>query len=452
MPGISGLGNSVNLRPLLNVGELQAQREVQQTKQTETAGDVQKTVESEMAKTELASIFTNDSALGVNAAEKFAKANTVETPKAEGEKKAEVEKKAEGETKTEGGKKAEGETKTEGGKKTDDNIGTWFKDHPNVKLAMAIVEKVLEAVIGVVAGIAKKLPDGVGDYICGGLTVLKGFAGFHKMENVEKDLPKALEEITKGAEQIANGLLPETEEKEEKKEPCQAAKIINSVGTLCKGLGEAKSWEDAVNAVGTAAVDIALSTIETKDGDSDDKKKADSEKKEILSAVKDNVSNFTQAISNGIGKIKDAVNESEGPTNEKMVKSLELFQKTLAEDNGLPEDAKNLVKSLSDGAIASIKSKGTTKTMEIYESTLGEVANSVLKGKNKEVAEKTISLMKEIRKEEDPFKAAQIVLDGAKALAGGASKELDALTKEAKEKLDKAAAEVKEGKGEKVEA
>ena len=434
MPGINGLGNSVNLQPLQNVGELQAQREVQQTKQTETAGDVQKTVESEMAKTELASLFTNDSALGVNAAEKFAKANTVETPKAEGEKKS------------------EGETKTEGEKKTEGNIGAWFKDHPNVKLALAIVEQVLEAVIGVVAGIAKKLPDGVGDYICGGLTVLKGFAGFHKMENVEKDLPKALEEITKGAEQIAKGLLPETEEKEDEKDPCQAAKIINSVGTLCKGLGEAKSWEDAVNAVGTAAMDIALSTIETKDDDTDDKKKADTEKKEILTAVKDNVSNFTQSISNGIGKIKDAVNESEGSTNEKMVKSLELFQKTLAEDNGLPEDAKNLVKTLSEGAIASIKSKGTKKTLEIYESTLGEVASSVLKGKNKEVAEKTIALMKEIREEEDPFKAAQIVLAGAKTLAGGSSKELDALAKEAQEKLGKAAAEIKEQKGGKVEA
>ena len=422
MPGISGLGNSVNLQPLLNVGELQAQREVQQTKQTETAGDVQKTVESEMAKTELASLFTNDSAHGVNAAEKFARANTVETPKAEGEKK------------------------------TEDNIGTWFKDHPNVKLAMAIVEQVLEAIISVVAGIAKNLPDGMGDYISGGLTVLKGLAGFHKMENVEEDLPKVLAEMTKGAEQIAKGLLPETEEKEDEKEPCQAAKIINCVGTLCKGLGEAKSWEDAVNAVGTAAMDIVLSTIETKDDDSDDKEKADAEKKEILTAVKDNVSNFTQSISNGIGKIKDAVNGSEGSTNEKMVKSLDLFQKAIAADNGLSADEKNLVKTLSEGAIASIKSKGTTKTLEIYESTLGEVASGVLKGKNKEVAEKTIALMKEIREEKDPFKAFQIVLDGAKTLAGGPSRELDALAKEAQEKLDKAAAEIKEQKGGKVEA
>ena len=374
MPGISGLNGSSTLQPTTNVDELLNSQKTDDTKKTETPSDVGKT-DKTGAKTELEEVVHDDTALNGQTAENFVKNNTVEAGKDKAEKK-------------------------------DGSIKTWFENHPRIKIAMFILEQVLDAVIGIVSGISSKLPGCSGGCITGGLSILKGLAGFHKMENFEKDFPKAMKEISKGGESIANAFVP-------KKTISQTAQIINCVGTMCGELSGAKSWEDALNAVGKSASGIAAA--------------ANPKSAEIANAVKANMGNFTKAISSGIDKVKDAIKESDATNDEKTTKALELFEKTLTDDATLSDDEKKLVKALSDGAIKSIKAKHSKKALDAYDETLGAAASAILKGRNKEIAEQTLSLMKEIRAEKDPFKAALHVLEKAKAIAGGESREIDAL-------------------------
>ena len=353
------------------------------------------------------------------------KAKTEEKAKADDKAKTEDKTKAEGETKTEDKAKAEG-AKADGEKKADGDIKVWFDKHPRFKLAMIILEQVLDAVIGVMSGIASKLPDGVGGCITGGLSIIKGLAGFHKLDSIEKDLGKVIEDVKTGGEQIAGGIEklisdpnpPTTDPNKGNKTTPElglAAKIIGCVGTMCGELSGAKSWEDVLNSVGKSASDIVSA--------------ANPASAQVADAVKSNMSNFTKAIFRGIEEVKTAVNNSDATNDGKTTKALEMFAKILADDKSLSEDEKKLVKALSEGAINSIKAKGSKKTLGAYEDTLGAVASAVLKGRNKEIAEQTLALMKEVRAEEDPFKAAMHVIDKAKAIAGFESKELDELKK-----------------------
>ena len=343
--------------------------------------------------------------------------------------KADKTEKKDGADKTEkkdGAEKAEGEKKAEAAEKKDGDIKVWFDKHPRFKLAMIILEQVLDAVIGVMSGIASKLPDGVGGCITGGLSIIKGLAGFHKLDSIEKDLGKVIEDVKTGGEQIAGGIEklisdpnpPTTDPNKGNKNTPElglAAKIIGCVGTMCGELSGAKSWEDVLNSVGKSASDIVSA--------------ANPASAQVADAVKSNMSNFTKAIFRGIEEVKTAVNNSDATNDGKTTKALEMFAKILADDKSLSEDEKKLVKALSEGAINSIKAKGSKKTLGAYEDTLGAVASAVLKGRNKEIAEQTLALMKEVRAEEDPFKAAMHVIDKAKAIAGFESKELDELKK-----------------------
>ena len=366
------------------------------------------------------------------------KPTTEEQPKiVEGEKtddkaKTEVGEKVEGENKTEDKAKAEGEKKAEGDKKTeeaakpDGDIKVWFDKHPRFKLAMIILEQILDAVIGVMSGIASKLPAGVGGCITGGLSIIKGLAGFHKLDSIEKDLGKVIEDVKTGGEQIAGGIEklisdpnpPTTDPNKGNKTTPElglAAKIIGCVGTMCGELSGAKSWEDVLNSVGKSAADIVAAN--------------DSKAAEVTGAVKTSMGNLTKAVSRGINEIKTAVKNSDSTNDEKTAKALEMLKKTLSEDATLSEEEKNLVKALSDGAINSINAKGSKKALDAFEETLGATASAILKGRNKQIAEQTLALMKEVRAEEDPFKAALIVLNKAQAIAGFESKEVDALKK-----------------------
>lgn len=351
------------------------------------------------------------------------KTKTKEGAKTEGKDKTDKADKTE---KKDGAEKAEGEKKAEAAEKKDGDIKVWFDKHPRFKLAMIILEQVLDAVIGVMAGIASKLPDGVGGCITGGLSIIKGLAGFHKLDSIEKDLSKVIEDVKTGGEQIAGGIEklisdPNPPTKDPNKgnkttpELGIAAKIIGCVGTMCGELSGAKSWEDVLNSVGKSASDIVSA--------------ANPASAQVADAVKSNMSNFTKAIFRGIEEVKTAVNNSDATNDGKTTKALEMFAKILADDKSLSEDEKKLVKALSEGAINSIKAKGSKKTLGAYEDTLGAVASAVLKGRNKEIAEQTLALMKEVRAEEDPFKAAMHVIDKAKAIAGFESKELDELKK-----------------------
>lgn len=360
------------------------------------------------------------------------KTKTKEGAKTEGKDKtdkADKTEKKDGADKTEkkdGAEKAEGEKKAEAAEKKDGDIKVWFDKHPRFKLAMIILEQVLDAVIGVMAGIASKLPDGVGGCITGGLSIIKGLAGFHKLDSLEADLGKVINDVKEGGEQIAGGIEklisgpnpPTTDPNKGNKTTPElglAAKIIGCVGTMCGELSGAKSWEDVLNTVGKSAANIVSA--------------ANPSSAQVADAVKTNMSNFTKAISRGVTEIKDAVKNSDSTNDEKTMNALEMFKKTLAEDATLSEDEKKLVKALSEGAINSIKAKGSKKTLGAYEDTLGAVASAVLKGRNKEIAEQTLALMKEVRAEEDPFKAAMHVIDKVKAIAGFESKEVDALGK-----------------------
>ena len=348
---------------------------------------------------------------------------TKEGAKTEGKDKTDKADKTE---KKDGAEKAEGEKKAEAAEKKDGDIKVWFDKHPRFKLAMIILEQVLDAVIGVMAGIASKLPDGVGGCITGGLSIIKGLAGFHKLDSLEADLGKVINDVKEGGEQIAGGIEklisdpnpPTTDPNKGNTTTPElglAAKIIGCVGTMCGELSGAKSWEDVLNTVGKSAANIVSA--------------ANPSSAQVADAVKSNMSNFTKAIFRGIEEVKTAVNNSDATNDGKTTKALEMFAKILADDKSLSEDEKKLVKALSEGAINSIKAKGSKKTLGAYEDTLGAVASAVLKGRNKEIAEQTLALMKEVRAEEDPFKAAMHVIEKAKAIAGFESKELDELKK-----------------------
>ena len=402
MPEINGLSRSMTLQPTTNVDELLNSQKTDDTKKTETPSDVGKT-DKTGAKTELEEVVHDDTALNGQTAENFVKANTVEA----GKDKAVTDDK-----------------KTEGAEKKDGDIKVWFDKHPRFKLAMVILEQILDAVIGVMSGIASKLPDGVGGCVTGGLSIIKGLAGFHKLDSLEADLSKVINDVKEGGEQIAGGIEklisdpnpPTTDPNKGNTttpEPGLAAKIINSVGTMCGELSGAKSWEDVLNTVGKSAANIVAAN--------------NSKAAEITDAVKASMGNFTKAISRGVEEAKKGIKNSDSTNDEKTMNALEMFKKTLAEDATLSEEEKNLVKALSDGAIKSIKAKGSKKTLDAYEETLGATASAILKGRNKEIAEQTLALMKEVRAEEDPFKAALHVIDKAKAIAGFESKEVDAL-------------------------
>lgn len=438
MPEINGLSRSMTMQPTMNVDELLNSQKTDDTKKTESPSDVGKT-DKTGAKAELEEVVHDDTALNGQTAENFVKTNTVEAGKDKAvtdDKKTEGAEKKDGAEKTEkkdgaekaekkdGTEKAEGEKKTDAAAKKDGDIKVWFDKHPRFKLAMVILEQILDAVIGVMSGIASKLPDGVGGCITGGLSVIKGLAGFHKLDSMEADLSKVIEDVKEGGEQIASGIEtlisePTTPTPDSGKgntttpEPGLAAKIIGCVGTMCGELSGAKSWEDVLNTVGKSAANIVAA--------------ASPDAAEITGAVNTSMGNFTKAISRGVEEAKKGIKNSDSTNDEKTMNALEMFKKTLSEDATLSEEEKNLVKALSDGAIESIKTKGSKKALDAYEGTLGAVSSAFLKGKNKEIAEQTLALMKEIRAEEDPFKAALLVLDKAKKIAGGESKEIDKL-------------------------
>ena len=423
MPEINGLSRSMTMQPTMNVDELLNSQKTDDTKKTESPSDVGKT-DKTGAKAELEEVVHDDTALNGQTAENFVKTNTVEAGK---DKAVTDDKKTEGAEKAEkkdGTEKAEGEKKTDAAAKKDGDIKVWFDKHPRFKLALVILEQILDAVIGVMSGIASKLPDGVGGCITGGLSVIKGLAGFHKLDSMEADLSKVIEDVKEGGEQIASGIEtlisePTTPTPDSGKgntttpEPGLAAKIIGCVGTMCGELSGAKSWEGVLNTVGKSAANIVAA--------------ASPDAAEITGAVNTSMGNFTKAISRGVEEAKKGIKNSDSTNDEKTMNALEMFKKTLSEDATLSEEEKNLVKALSDGAIKSIKAKGSKKTLDAYEETLGATASAILKGRNKEIAEQTLALMKEIRAEEDPFKAALLVLDKAKKIAGGESKEIDKL-------------------------
>ena len=414
MPGISGLNGSTTLQPTTNVDELLNSQKTDDAKKTETPSDVGKT-DKTGAKTELEEVVHDDTALNGQTAENFVKNNKVEA----GKDKAVTEEK-----KTEGTDKKDGAEKMDKAEKKDGDIKVWFDKHPRFKLAMVILEQILDAVIGVMSGIASKLPDGVGGCVTGGLSIIKGLAGFHKLDSLEADLSKVINDVKEGGEQIAGGIEklisdpnpPTTDPNKGNTttpEPGLAAKIIGCVGTMCGELSGAKSWEDVLNTVGKSAANIVAAN--------------NSKAAEITDAVKASMGNFTKAISRGVEEAKKGIKNSDLTNDEKTMNALEMFKKTLSEDATLSEEEKNLVKALSDGAIESIKTKGSKKALDAYEGTLGAVSSAFLKGKNKEIALQTLALMKEVRAEEDPFKAALHVIDKAKAIAGFESKEVDAL-------------------------
>lgn len=448
MPGISGLNGSTTLQPTTNVDELLNSQKTDDTKKTETPSDVGKT-DKTGAKTELEEVVHDDTALNGQTAENFVKANTVETGK---DKAVTEDKKAEGAEKKDKAEKKDGADKAEKSEKSGEtenaakakkgDIGTWFENHPKLKLAMFILEQVFESVEKTMVGIASKLPGCAGGCVTGGLAILKGLAGMHKLDDFEKDFPNAMKGITKGGEQIANAIESDEDDVGDdpdvggtggnpdvdgagdgagdgsatgtaKKPAGKAAQIINCVGAMCGELSGAKSWEDALNAVGKSAADIVSAT--------------NPKSAEIADAVKANMGNFTMAISRGVTEVRTAIKESDATNDEKTTKALELFEKTLTDDATLSDDEKKLVKALSDGAIKSIKAKHSKKALDAYEETLGAAASAILKGRNKEIAEKTIKLMKELRSEKDPIKATMHALTAAQELTGGKVNALEAL-------------------------
>ena len=458
MPGISGLNGSTTLQPTTNVDELLNSQKTDDTKKTETPSDVGKT-DKTGAKTELEEVVHDDTALNGQTAENFVKNNKVEAGK---DKAVTEDKKAEGAEKTD---KAEDAAKTEKAgdaaktEKTEKgDIAKWFEDHPKMKLAMFILELVFESVEKVMAGLAGKLPANVTGCVTGGLSILKGLASFHKMDSTEADLPKVFSEMTKGGEAIANALAPEAEDVGDRPEDEGAgaakgtaaatgtgaaegtaaatgadatvtakktnnkfAAIINSVGTMCGSLSGAKSWEDAVGAVGTAAVGIAGSLSTGSGG------KVDENKKAIYDALKSNADNFKKAFAKGIAEIKTAVKESNLAKDEQMSTSLKLMQEKIAENPDVSDEQKKLFKNLTDAAIGMTRQKGGKYALNIFEETIGKAAADVLDEKNREVAEKTVKLMKELRSEKDPIKATMHALTAAQELTGGKVNALEAL-------------------------
>ena len=446
MPGISGLNGSTTLQPTTNVDELLNSQKTDDTKKTENPSDVGKT-DKTGAKTELEEVVHDDTALNGQTAENFVKANTVETGKDKAvteDKKAEEPKKtdkAEDAAKTE---KAGDAAKTEKTEKGD--IAKWFEDHPKMKLAMFILELVFESVEKVMAGLAGKLPANVTGCVTGGLSILKGLASFHKMDSTEADLPKVFSEMTKGGEAIANALAPEAEDVGDrpedegtgaakgtaaatgadatvtaKKTNNKFAAIINSVGTMCGSLSGAKSWEDAVGAVGTAAVGIVGSLSAGSGG------KVDENKKAIGDALKSNADNFKKAFAKGIAEIKTVVKESNLAKDEQMTTSLKLMQEKIAENPDVSDEQKKLFKNLTDAAIGMTQQKGGKYALNIFEETIGKAAADVLDEKNREIAEKTVKLMKELRSEKDPIKATMHALTAAQELTGGKVNALESL-------------------------
>ena len=440
MPGISGLNGSTTLQPTTNVDELQNSQKTDDTKKTETPSDVGKT-DKTGAKTELEEVVHDDTALNGQTAENFVKANTVETGKDKAvteDKKAEGTDKKEGAEKTEGADKKEGAEKTEGTAKKDGadksektekgDIAKWFENHPKMKLAMVILEQILDTLIGVMSGIASKLPDGVGGCVTGGLSVLKGLAGFHKLDSLEKDLGTVINDVKEGGTKIAEGIaetissptIPTDPGKDKPKgETCMAAKIINSVGTMCGSLSGVKSWEDAVGAVGTAAVGIAGAVSTGSSGDKD--------KKAIGEAIKGNIDNFKKAFKRGYGEIKDAIKEGNLEKDKQMTESLKLMQEKIAANPDVSDEQKKLFKTLSDAAIGMTQQKGGKYALNIFEETIGKAAADVLDEKNREIAEKTVKLMKELRSEKDPIKATMHALTAAQELTGGKVNALESL-------------------------
>lgn len=445
MPGISGLNGSTTLQPTTNVDELQNSQKTDDTKKTETPSDVGKT-DKTGAKTELEEVVHDDTALNGQTAENFVKANTVETGKDKAvteDKKAEGTDKKDGAEKTEGADKKEGAEKTEGTAKKDGadksektekgDIAKWFENHPKMKLAMVILEQILDTLIGVMSGIASKLPDGVGGCVTGGLSVLKGLAGFHKLDSLEKDLGTVINDVKEGGTQIAEGIAAMTSDPTSTDpttpnadpngtsngtaKTCAAAKIINCVGTMCGSLSEAKGWEDAVGAVGTAAVGIAGSLSS----------KVDENKKAIGEAIKGNIDNFKKAFKRGYGEIKDAIKEGNLEKDEQMTTSLKLMQEKIAANPDVSDEQKKLFKTLSDAAIGMTQQKGGKYALNIFEETIGKAAADVLDEKNREIAEKTVKLMKELRSEKDPIKATMHALTAAQELTGGKVNALESL-------------------------
>ena len=461
MPGISGLNGSTTLQPTTNVDELQNSQKTDDTKKTETPSDVGKT-DKTGAKTELEEVVHDDTALNGQTAENFVKANTVETgkdkavtedkkaegtDKKDGAEKTDKAEKKDGAEKTEGADKKEGAEKTEGTAKKDGadksektekgDIAKWFENHPKMKLAMVILEQILDTLIGVMSGIASKLPDGVGGCVTGGLSVLKGLAGFHKLDSLEKDLGTVINDVKEGGTQIAEGIAAMTSDPTSTDpttpnadpngtsngtaKTCAAAKIINCVGTMCGSLSEAKGWEDAVGAVGTAAVGIAGSLSTGSGG------KVDENKKAIGEAIKGNVDNFKKAFKRGYEEIKDAIKKSNLEKDEQMTTSLKLMQEKIAANPDVSDEQKKLFKTLSDAAIGMTQQKGGKYALNIFEETIGKAAADVLDEKNREIAEKTVKLMKELRSEKDPIKATMHALTAAQELTGGKVNALESL-------------------------
>ena len=492
---VSGLSGSTPLQQTqtAKVDELQNKQKTDEAKKAQSttdAGKVDKT-DKTGAKDELAKVVKDDTKLTGKAAENFAESNTVkpgEKKTVTEEKKTDKSEKKEGtvksdkkeetgksEKKEEAGKsekkegadtkevaKKEPEKATKAEKSSGGSVADWYDDHPRFKLAMQIVDKVLEAVINAMEGVAKSLPDGVGDCVTGGLSLIRGFACTHELDNFEGEkFDELVKQVKDGGQKVFDGITtlvesssksdptPTTEDKDKKptetKKPAETktetesehkeiVSIINCTGTACSKLSKAEGWEDTLTAVAEFALDLAgVMNPDTAD---------------ITGAVKSNLKNFTAAIKHGVEGIKTAMNEDkvELENDAKTTKALELFEKTLLADKSLSEDEKNLVKTLSKQALKMIKAKGSKETLAVYEDTIGATASAVLKGKNKEIADMTFSLMKEIRAEKDPFKAASLVFDKAMSLAGAESKEV----KEIKKTLDDAGKIVEKAKDKSV--